>query len=701
MIIRKILLSFGLALLTISCWCDPLAKGFKRLRIYDYFQAKKLFENALKKKTAGASYGLAVIYTTPNNPFFNTDSALVYIVRAETAYLQTSAKQKRYLAELGVDKKAIDVAKDSVCSVAFKQAQQVNGIVALNSYLQNFSFCTFLTDSASRLRNARAYAETKALNTSAAYLQFATQYPSALEHTDALSRYDERIFEEITATKSISSFQRFLKEQPGNPYALQAEKMIYQLSTVGKTIDQYRNFIKQFPGNRYISQAWQEIYTLYTATYRENILADFKKDFPDYPFAAALEKDYKLQRTFFVPVKDNEGWGYINEDGAEMISPQYEEAQLFSEGLAAVVKNEKYGFINKQGETTIPFEFDDAEPFKNNMAVVVKNEKSGLIDRTGKLLVPFEYNDLTDPVDDIAIAVKNDKAGYITKHGKKLTEAIFDATTDFRNGYAIVATDDRYGVLNMSGHFTLDPQYDELFFLSDTLLKALKNDHWGIVDLMGKTIAPFEYDALGDTYENRILAVKKGKAGFLNGSGSPVIPFQYPFTEQMLGTANFSNGYARLSQKNKAVVIDTSGNKLPLNTFESIGNFSDGLIPVRKNKKWGYASANGGLKIETRYDMAQSFIRHRAVVTQGKLQGVTDTEGKTVIPVLFDKVISKGDYFIVSSKGKSGIVNRDGNTVVGILYDEFEFINSFIVKANKNGSAEYINLKTEKVIRKN
>ena len=46
-----------------------------------------------------------------------------------------------------------------------------------------------------------------------------------------------------------------------------------------------------------------------------------------------------------------------------MITPQYEDADSFNEGLAAVKKDGKWGYIDETGKTVIPFEYDYAFPF--------------------------------------------------------------------------------------------------------------------------------------------------------------------------------------------------------------------------------------------------------------------------------------------------------------------------------------------------
>src|ERR1051326_3825384 len=66
-----------------SIFSNSLEKGFDALKIYNYFEAKKQFTNALRHHASGAEYGLSVIFYRNDNPFFNIDSAYQYILLSE------------------------------------------------------------------------------------------------------------------------------------------------------------------------------------------------------------------------------------------------------------------------------------------------------------------------------------------------------------------------------------------------------------------------------------------------------------------------------------------------------------------------------------------------------------------------------------------------------------------------------------------
>ncbi len=109
----------------------------------------------------------------------------------------------------------------------------------------------------------------------------------------------------------------------------------------------------------------------------------------------------------FYPVadslKDGAKYGYIGRSLQLEIAAIYENAEDFSDGLAAVKKDGKWGYINKKGVTVIPFEFDScssadvmgedcAFPFQSGFAPVCKGGKFGIINKKAETVVDFEFD---------------------------------------------------------------------------------------------------------------------------------------------------------------------------------------------------------------------------------------------------------------------------------------------------------------------
>jgi hypothetical protein len=96
--------------------------------------------------------------------------------------------------------------------------------------------------------------------------------------------------------------------------------------------------------------------------------------------------------------------GYIDKTGKVMIEPQFDEAALFHEGLAAVsVKKDEvteWGYIDPNGKWVIEPQFDGVGNFSEGLATVGSSETAGggsildwhcaYIDRTGKAVISLE-----------------------------------------------------------------------------------------------------------------------------------------------------------------------------------------------------------------------------------------------------------------------------------------------------------------------
>ncbi|MBN1555483.1 MAG: WG repeat-containing protein [Phycisphaerae bacterium] len=88
-------------------------------------------------------------------------------------------------------------------------------------------------------------------------------------------------------------------------------------------------------------------------------------------------------------------WGYIDRAGTMVIGAEFDQANDFHEGLAAVLTfpdtgdgGVKWGYIDAEGETVIPPKFDRADDFRRGFAAVWVDDKLGYIDREGRFLFP-------------------------------------------------------------------------------------------------------------------------------------------------------------------------------------------------------------------------------------------------------------------------------------------------------------------------
>jgi WG containing repeat len=178
-------------------------------------------------------------------------------------------------------------------------------------------------------------------------------------------------------------------------------------------------------------------------------------------------------------------YGYVNQQGVEVIKPQFDyAADGFHEGLAWVVINGKLGYIDKHGKIVISPQFINHGgccngDFHQGLARVHQNRKSGYIDKQGKIILPIKF-DLVAPEfhEGLAWVVANKKLGFVDRSGKIVIPLQFDyrrvskdgragvtacndkhcfsSESNFKNGLAVVKIGDEYGYIDKTGKILFD-----------------------------------------------------------------------------------------------------------------------------------------------------------------------------------------------------------------------------------------------------
>ena len=90
-------------------------------------------------------------------------------------------------------------------------------------------------------------------------------------------------------------------------------------------------------------------------------------------------------------VQKNGLWGFIDTNGKEIITPQYEDYDSFNDGIAIVRKNRKRGYINKLGQEITPLKYWHCHYFYGGIAVAENFDHTNeVIDKSGNVLLKSE-----------------------------------------------------------------------------------------------------------------------------------------------------------------------------------------------------------------------------------------------------------------------------------------------------------------------
>ena len=219
--------------------------------------------------------------------------------------------------------------------------------------------------------------------------------------------------------------------------------------------------------------------------------------------------------------------GYINYGGEIVIKPQFDAAEPFSEGWAAVKIGGKYGYINYGGEIVIKPQFDAAEPFSEGWAFVhIGISKSGSINREGKFFRGVNY--FSEGLSPVLIG---GKYGYINQVGEIVIEPQFGVAGHFSEGLgrlpaveglAAVVINRTSGYINREGEF-----FSNVVSFSEGLARVRIGDKWGYINQIGEIVIKPQFDDAGDFSEGLSPVKIGGKYGYINQVGEIVIKPQF------------------------------------------------------------------------------------------------------------------------------------------------------------------------------
>ena len=294
------------------------------------------------------------------------------------------------------------------------------------------------------------------------------------------------------------------------------------------------------------------------------------------------------------PIQVNGKWGYIDRKGSVVVTPRFDAAAAFQEGLGCVrVGDEetgKYGFVDATGALAIEPSFTFAGDFSEGLsrARLTEPGKTGYIDKTGAWVIEPRFQNAGDFLEGLAPAQVegNELTGCIDKTGAFVIEPSFRDYLYFSGGLAAAAEPVTPGVRPKEGY--LD-----------------KNGSWAI--------EPRFYGAQRFSEGLAFVGLSQGTGeqfAYIDTSGNIVFTLDRPREEPNDAYPFFSEGLAVWYGENgREGFIDSTGSFVIRPEFARVTPFSEGLATVSMDTQgnWGYVDNSGAWVIEPQFAFAYPF----------------------------------------------------------------------------------------------
>ena len=249
-----------------------------------------------------------------------------------------------------------------------------------------------------------------------------------------------------------------------------------------------------------------------------------------------------------------------------------------------MVVDGKYGYMDRTGSVVKP-QFDSAASFSDGLALVKTGGSYRYIDASGRPAFAGEYENAVGFSENLASVLLHDCGGgwgVITRTGKVISR--------LRTSRPVVFSDGRgrfggwvgpLGYIDRAGDTVIKPVYPyPAGSFSEGLASVYVGGHQGYINKAGRVIIK-GFDWVGDFHEGLAFFMDEGNPpdrwGYINKTGKVVIKPQ----------------------------------------FEKVGNFSEGLAPVKIDGKWGYIDRIGRMVITPQFAEVRSFSEGLAAVKVG------------------------------------------------------------------------------------
>ena len=291
-------------------------------------------------------------------------------------------------------------------------------------------------------------------------------------------------------------------------------------------------------------------------------------------------------------------FGYIDKNGHFVIPPDFDRCYDYTDGLATVEIEGKYGFIDKNGHFVIRPKFESALGFSEGIAAVFINGKYGYIDKSATTVIPPTFEEANDFSDGLAYVRTNTQKGYINHTGawELIPPSHYDCWAPFCDGLAVAGVC-REDEMNSRGYTTDWECTGE-----------------GYIDKTGAIVIPPQFREVDDFSEGLAhVQIETGEHVFIDVMGDVAVKFDFDYASYY---PYFSEGLISVKIDGKYGFADKTGRVIVEPQFEEAYRFSEGLAAARLKEQWGYIDKTGEWMIEPKYLEAHNFSDGLALVLE-------------------------------------------------------------------------------------
>lgn len=307
----------------------------------------------------------------------------------------------------------------------------------------------------------------------------------------------------------------------------------------------------------------------------------------------------------------------------------YDYLYPFENGYARAMENLKWGLLDENLDLAVDFTWDYIGTLSENRRIIKKGDLYGFMDADNTVVVSPVYSQVYNFSEGFC-AVKNaeGKWGYIDPDGILRIPCTYEVANEFSCGLALVKTETGYGYIDEMNRFVIPAEYEEAYPFSENRACVRLGEGYGYIDTSGQVVTPAGFELAFD-FCGGSAVVKQESYGTVDASGTIHL---MPGWDQL--SPEREGNYYKGRKGELWSFVDASGVAVS-DGYAYLGDFSQGLCPVKTSTGYGYIDESFALVIPAEWDSAGAFSEGFAPVSKDGLFGYIDTTGTLVTELLY------------------------------------------------------------------
>lgn len=693
-------------------------------------KAEQSIKKAIRKDSINPEAKLvhAQWYFDPANPDYQIDSAYRYVMASISDYGLEDLKQRDRMARFPLDSIILLSLRARIDSAAFERAKIINTEDAYQKFLDKFVYAS-QKENAIELRDEVAFLDALKVNTYQSFDRYLKKYPESHRAVEAKSRYEKLLFEDKTGDRKLKSYVSFYKNYPNSPYRTEVQRQIFEISTASGELKDYLNFISTYKEDRKALKKAKDI--------AYHIVRQQGEVLPKLISSDSLKRIIQLEEGYWVPFLKNDRYGFMNENGKEIINPRFKEIEqeylcgnvntdvmITSEGVVSrggdvifkgqIESIEDLGFgilllhgkscnqvIHKSGFKIEDNCIDDARIVAEHFVAIQKNKKWNLYSFAGKKLVDNSYDDIKSE-EEIIVLTRRDKK-ILNTVGQLIRAAdsnplaenmVFDEVRKLSSDKVLVKNGSLEGVVNSQLEFEIPLDRQTLTLTSFGFTRRVLNK----VSTVGlsKELDNAEFNDIRP-YLNWLGLYQPLNIKLYHLPSAKMV-------EEGLDSLWFTNRLAMALKGDSLKVIFGSGRKMvfPFNTHVSFVKSPDSVryfYLEEKGKKQLYEVDTGLRRFELEFDKIEELGYGAFLIEHKGKKGLLNVEGKLLLPIEYEAIVRSGlETVSLLKEKKFGVYDLRGRKLVKANYERnLTFFNESLLVAYKDGFYGFITRESEAI----